>query len=254
MKCVPSTHGAGACLLVFVFSCLSAVALQPEATTSSDEAALIRWLLQPERELGMTPFREVIHATSGFRMLPYQPDSSVDQRMVAAVGHAMNAIFRELKDPAHSLHEVGRINEVSGHIEKMLLQKLDATDGFQCSIPATADGRTISSGYPDMRFEDLESGRVFYLDPKVYRSGSEQSSFRTFYFEPKVETNKVNDDATHLIVALAHLGKVDGQWVFASWKLVDLYDFKVRLKAEFQASNRDMYQADAVILSMEETE
>jgi hypothetical protein len=32
--------------------------------------------------------------------------------------------------------------------------------------------------------------RVFYLDPKLYAAGSRDSSFRTFYFEPKITTNK----------------------------------------------------------------
>ena len=38
-----------------------------------------------------------------------------------------------------------------------------------------------------------------------------------------------------------------GRWNFTRWDLVDLAHFKVRLKAEFQASNRDIYQAEAVI-------
>ena len=36
------------------------------------------------------------------------------------------------------------------------------------------------SGYPDLRIIDLGSKRVFYLDPKLYATGSRDSSFRAF--------------------------------------------------------------------------
>jgi hypothetical protein len=36
---------------------------------------------------------------------------------------------------------------------------------------------------------------VFYLDPKLYVAGSRDSSFRTFYFEPKKSTNKVREES-----------------------------------------------------------
>ena len=34
------------------------------------------------------------------------------------------------------------------------------------------------------------------------RPASRASSFRTFYFEPKVATNKIRDDAVHLILGI----------------------------------------------------
>jgi hypothetical protein len=39
----------------------------------------------------------------------------------------------------------------------------------------------------------------------------------------------------------------DGAWKFTRWDLVDLAQFKVRLKAEFQGSNRDMYRSEAIV-------
>ena len=79
------------------------------------------------------------------------------------------------------------------------------------------------SGYPDLRIVDLASKRVFYLDPKLYVSGSRDSSFRAFYFEPKMATNKVRDDAVHLVVGFEHeLQEKNGAWKFTRWDLVDL--------------------------------
>jgi hypothetical protein len=74
------------------------------------------------------------------------------------------------------------------------------------------------------------------------------SSFRAFYFEPKVATNKVRDDAVHLVVGFEHQPREKGDgWKFTHWDLVDLAQFKVRLKAEFQGSNRDMYRPEAIV-------
>ena len=87
------------------------------------------------------------------------------------------------------------------------------------------------------------------MDPKLYEAGSRDSSFRTFYFEPKIATNKVRDDAVHLLVGFEHQPRTAGRWTFTRWDLVDLSHFKVRLKAEFQGSNHDMYRPEAIVAS-----
>jgi hypothetical protein len=123
-----------------------------------------------------------------------------------------------------------------------------------------------------LRIVDLESKRVFYLDPKLYAAGSRESSFRTFYFEPKKATNKVHDDAVHFIVGFQHESRnaaaslsrggsdsntaterrdYNPMWRFTRWDLVDLSRFEVKLKAEFQGSNRDMYRPEAIVASSE---
>jgi hypothetical protein len=50
---------------------------------------------------------------------------------------------------------------------------------------------------------------------------------------------------------LEHEAKIGGRWNFTRWDLVDLSQFKVRLKPEFQGSNRDVYRPDAVIATSE---
>jgi len=102
------------------------------------------------------------------------------------------------------------------------------------------------SGYPDIRLTDKATGRILYLDPKLYAKGSRHSSLRTFYFTPKRETNKVNDDAHHLIVGIEH-EKTGAEVSFTRWELIDLSGFRVRLKAEFEGSNADMYREGAVV-------
>jgi hypothetical protein len=129
----------------------------------------------------------------------------------------------------------------------MLREKLSTAPGFSCDFPKTAAGKVQRSGYPDLRLVDTATGRIYYLDPKLYAAGSRESSFRTFYFEPKVATNKVRDDAVHLILGIEHAPRAAGHWEFTRWDIVDLSHFQVKLKAEFQGSNRDMYRPEAIV-------
>jgi hypothetical protein len=39
----------------------------------------------------------------------------------------------------------------------------------------------------------------------------------------------------------------NGAWKFTRWDLVDLVQFKVKLKAEFQGNNHDMYLPEAIV-------
>lgn len=207
----------------------------------------IRWLLQDGERLEDVKFADVVKSVSGFRILSVDTSDPVDAAIIAHLESVLDEMLVVLADPEHPIHAVGRVNEISRHVEDFLAERLNAGEAFFCAVPLNASGAIQHSGYPDLRLEHLVSGRVFYIDPKVYRAGSERSTFRTFYFEPKRETNKILDDASHLIVGVAHGGKLDGRWVLESWKLVDLVDFRVRLKAEFQSSNRELYRDEAVL-------
>ena len=210
---------------------------------------LIPWLLDEDRQLRGIPFGEVIHDTTGKRVLAVEKTNEVDQRVIKGIGAACDEVVRRLNAPDSMIQKIARINEVSSHFEDELRSVLNATPGLSCDFPHTADNKVQRSGYPDLRVVDLASKRVFYLDPKLYVAGSRESSFRTFYFEPKVATNKVRDDAVHFIVGFEHEAreKSGGVWKFTRWDLVDLAQFKVKLKAEFQGSNRDMYRPEAIV-------
>lgn len=215
---------------------------------STDVKEFVDFLLEDTERFESVAFREVVLAVSDFEVIPVDQAEAIDAAMLKVVETALDRIFDQLALSEHPIHSVGRVNEISRHVEDALLDELNVAEGYTCSVPLNASGKLQRSGYPDLRFVHEASGRVFYLDPKVYKAGSEQSSFRTFYFEPQSETNKILDSASHLIVGVAHGGKVEGHWQLESWQLVDLYDFEVRLKAEFQASNRDLYQAEAQII------
>ena len=215
--------------------------------SAADVKPLVKQLMEVRDELDGIPFGEVVEANTGRKLLPLNRRSSTDRRLVEQISGALRRVMKRLADPDHAAHQQRRINEVSKFFEEAMLEELNAVSGFECSFPKTAEGRSQRSGYPDLRLVETRTGRVVYLDPKLFQAKSRNSSLRTFYFTPKVETNKILDDAHHLLVGFSHVGKVDGAWKFTGWELVDLSGFKVRLKAEFQGSNRDIYQDENIV-------
>lgn len=236
------------CSLAFLAAFLALASVDRAQTEPNEQVdQLIPWLLREDHELRAIPFSQVIFDATGKRMLAIDPRSAADQRIVKQLSAIVDEVMKRMNAADSPVQNVGRINEASSHFEDLLREKLDRLPGFSCDFPRTSEDRVQRSGYPDLRLVETATNRIFYLDPKLYAAGSRDSSFRTFYFEPKVTTNKVRDDAVHLLIGFEHEAKTNGRWNFTRWDLVDLAHFKVRLKAEFQASNRDIYRADAII-------
>ena len=215
----------------------------------ADVKPLVRQLMEVRDELDGVSFSDVVEANTGKKLLALNLRSSTDRRLIAQISEALTRVMKRVADPDHEAHKQRRINEVSKYFEETLLEELNELDGFRCEFPKTSEGRMQRSGYPDLRLVDAKSGRVVYLDPKLFQAKSRNSSLRTFYFTPKIETNKILDDAHHLLVGFSHEGRQDGAWKFTGWELVDLARFKVRLKAEFQGSNREIYQDENIVAS-----
>src|SRR5262249_40644130 len=222
------------------------------ATARAPIDQLIPWLLDEDEQLRGVPFSKVIFDTTGKKVLPFDPNSAVDQRVAKAISAASDETMKRLNAPDSAIRNVDRINEVSSHFEDTLRDLLNSTAGLRCDFPLTTEGKVQRSGFPDLRIIDVPSKRVFYLDPKLYATGSRDSSFRAFYFEPKKGTNKVCDDAVHFVIGFEHQTREkNAGWKFTRWDLVDLSRFTVNLKAEFQGSNRDMYRPEAIVASSE---
>jgi len=222
------------------------------ATANADEKAdavktLIPWLLDEKDTLREIRFADVIAATSGKKVIAIDPKDQDDQRVLAQIGTALDAVLAAMNAPDSPTRAVQRVNEMSAKFEDAILAQLKAVPGLECGIPPTAAGVRQRSGYPDLRLLDKATGRVFYLDPKLFAQGSKTSALRTFYFEPKRATNKVNDDARHLIIGIEHDRGAEGVVRFRHWELLDLANFRVKLKAEFEGSNADMYRPEAVV-------
>ena len=217
---------------------------------SSVVRALIPWLLNEDAALKGIPFSDVISATSGKRVIPVDRNDRDTARILTAIGATLDDVLAKMNAEDSPTRSQKRVNEMSKHFEDAIVSGLKNVEGFQCGFPKTAAGTAQRSGYPDLRLVDKATGRIFYLDPKLYAKGSRHSSLRTFYFTPKRGTNKVNDDASHLVIGIEN-EKSGADVRFTRWELIDLSGFRVRLKAEFEGSNAAMYREDAVVAGSE---
>jgi hypothetical protein len=237
MKSVKST-------LWLLLACTALVAVGQEKNGAPER--LISWLLEDKDGFRDIPFPTVIKAATGKQVVPVDVKEESQRELISKIGGAAAEVIRRMNATNSAAQQERRINEVSSHFEDEFKRALNAVPGFACDFPRTSEGKLQRSGYPDLRLEDKKTGRIVYLDPKLYEAESRASTFRTFYFEPKADTGKIHDDAIHLIVGFEHTGKA-GAWKFTNWELVDLSRFRVRLKAEFQGSNRDLYRDEAIV-------
>lgn len=231
-------------LIVLLF--LLSASLLADPVAAPDDALIEMVLDQSSQE--EVAFRSVVERVSGHRVLPLHPDQPVDAAILQVITQAATQALSDLNRSDSPVRQERRINEASRYFEEALEHSINAHPDFECSVPVTNDGKRLASGYPDRRILHIPSGRVAYLDPKLVEADALESSLRTFYFTPRSTTNKIQDDAHHLLLGITHDGQ-DGAWKFLSWKLVDLHDFRIRLKAEYQAGNRDLYRPELIIRS-----
>ncbi len=218
--------------------------VQPLFADPSGDAALIRSLLAEKLSERTFAFTDVVQATAGKNVIALDRSDAAHLRIIRAIEDALTKAMPTLSQSDSPVRKLRRINEASRFFEDALMSSINATAGLRCEIPPTKQGVAQRSGYPDLRITDVATGVVAYLDPKLVEATSLKSTLRTFYFEPKDETLKINNDAIHLLCGIEHDGK-DGEWTFSQFHLVDLSSLRVRLKAEFQASNADLYEKNA---------
>lgn len=229
---------------------IAILALAAATLEDEDENEQLSTLIDLRSDLQEMPFPTVVESTTGHRVVPFETEKHAD--FLVQLAAAMDGVVNRLNDPGHPIHSANRINEASRFLEDAIREAFNSRDGWSCSIPKTTAGREQRSGYPDLRLE-VAGMPVVYLDPKLYASNSRSSSLRTFYFEPKALTGKIHEDAIHLLVGVPHAGADGSSWKFLGWELVDLSKLKVRLKTEFQASNRDVYSDDTVVLKSDQS-
>ncbi|MFP6874835.1 MAG: hypothetical protein VCA55_15155 [Verrucomicrobiales bacterium] len=202
--------------------------------------------MEHSEEFESIPFAKVIETVSGKKILAVSPQSSPDNAIIASLASILDECLAELNRENSPVRGLRRINEASRFFEEAIASLANAHADFRCEYPKTAAGNIQRSGYPDLMLTHIASGRICYLDPKLFESSSRASTLRTFYYQPKPQSGKVHHDAHHLLVGIEHDGN-DGAWEFTGWELVDLADSHVRLKAEFQGSNRDIYRDELIL-------
>jgi len=191
-------------------------------------------------------FSHVVSQHTPHQVIPFNPKNTEDLFLQKELSRIADEITFEFSKNGSPIHGLKRINEASRFVEDALLKKLNTVSDLECSIPLNSKGKTQRSGYPDLHILHKPSDKHYYLDPKLFSQNSATSSLRTFYYSPTSQ-NKIHHDATHLLLGISHDGN-NGNWAFLNWKLVDLYNLPVQLKSEYNASNKEIYSENLILI------
>src|SRR4051794_30724570 len=118
--------------------CPTSYGAEAEASPPASIGPFIGWLLDRNRELNGIDFRDVILATTGKRVLAFDPNSEADQRVVKGLSAALDDARKRMNAPGNAVQNAARINEVSSHVEDLLRGLLNAGTGLSCDFPRTA--------------------------------------------------------------------------------------------------------------------
>ena len=182
-------------------------------------------------------FRDVIGVASGYRI------TEIDKGILPDLKQLKTAFQTDLEKISSNVKTTykGRANELSNYMERVVLDEINSMENFTASKPTVSGKRHQSAGYPDLVV--TARGRPFYLEVKTFQLKTAESSLRTFYYKPS-KNSKIRQACPHLLIAfevesLGHENK--SPFVVNKVKIVDLYDLKVSLKPEFNASNIEVY-------------
>src|SRR5262245_49148482 len=101
----------------------SSSALSESSTPATAKAAvdqLIPWLLDEDQQLRGVPFGELIFDTTGRKVLPFDANNAIDQRVAKAISAACDETIKRLNAADSKIQNIDRINEVSSHFEDTL--------------------------------------------------------------------------------------------------------------------------------------
>jgi hypothetical protein len=193
----------------------------------------LRELTKLQREW---PFAEVVQATTGHRIIPFDTNNAAHRALHERILKAATLAGERARQEGIAS---ARANEAGNGMEAFVKTALRAA-GLTNRTPVTTAGREQVAGYPDV---ELLTDPPCYLELKTYNATTVNTTQRSFYFSPS-ERPKVTRDALHLLLAFElERTERDGQTVFrpTHWKLITLEGLKVELKFEFNQSNRGLY-------------
>ncbi len=218
---------------VLVIASLLIPSVAPAQPTTNTLAASLSELARPAKGI---PFRTVVEATTGHRVLPLDTNLLAHRVLRTNILNAARLAGERARAAGLS---AARPNEAGNHLEPFVRAALRDC-GLDARVPQTARGRAQAAGYPDI---EIAAPVPSYLELKTYSATTANTTQRSFYYSP-TESPKVTRDALHLLLAY-ELERVDheGRPKFfpRHWKLLTLENLEVDLKFEFNQSNRGLY-------------
>ena len=102
---------------ILVAVCSAVVAFQAVAESNRTEIhKAVVGVAQAGGELKGVPFADVIHATTGKRILPFDSKNEADRELLAKIGSALYEVLKRMNATNSAAQSERRINEVTSHL------------------------------------------------------------------------------------------------------------------------------------------
>ena len=108
------------------------------------------------KKLGKVPFSTVVKKSTGFDVIPINPEDSSDKMLIDSLNKIFKA-FLKTSTSTRSRYQGDRINEVGRRIEDALVHEMNKEPLTVKKLPKT--------GYPDI--EISQTDRITYLEMKT---------------------------------------------------------------------------------------
>ena len=191
------------------------------------------------RPMERLPFPVVMEAMTGCEIIPIQKNQ-YDKLLLSKLAEACK---QTVKESHRHAYQANRPNDVSTQVEKRLQSHLEDCKVI-VEIPRAPGGRG-GGGYPD-RLLWLRK-KPSYLEVKVSREQNiTQGSARNFFYQPTAKS-KIQHPSRHLLAGFALREKPGKKWILTSWKIVDLFYLRVKLKPEYNADNTEIYRKELIL-------
>jgi hypothetical protein len=142
-----------------------------EPTTNAPGNSALGELIKPSKKIA---FPEVIHATTGHRVLEFDTNNSAHvelrRKILRAAALTGERARRQGIDSA-------RANEAGNQIEPIVREALKDV-GLDARIPKTTAGRAQVAGYPDI---EIAGAVPCYVELKIYNANTADTTQRSFY-------------------------------------------------------------------------
>jgi len=210
--------------------------------TSEDLQGVIAQMLKPLKNLSLGV---VIEGLSNYDVIQFDKTSIKDLKVLEILKKAANNVTNEVN--INGIKR-SRPNEVGNDIEPFVINELEKLN-YKAFIPRTFDGKSKTTGYPDIEFID-EFGRTHYLECKTYNKKNIATTQRSFYLSPSKEF-KVTKNAIHFGISFEifvdkNIGNNRIYKVY-NWKILDLSKLELDVKYEFNSDNKRLYNDDLIL-------
>lgn len=189
------------------------------------------------KKVDVVPFPLIVRASSGFDVIPINDKDPLDKELLRTLRSIMDSYLTTIRRTQSRLAG-DRINEVGSRIEIGLVHEMERS-----TLKVT---QLIKKGYPDIEIYDAH-GRLSYIEVKV-SSSIEPKDLRAFFFSGG---RKIKGNARHLLLSLS-ISKVPNTpniWEVRRYAISDLSKLRVKLKTEFNATQKVMADKSLEIFS-----